>query len=316
MKRFRKVALALVIAAAAPSLIFAREDRAHADAAAATNKDAPHRHAHTLDFTVHGHATTPVVVNGAGPYAFIVDTAASAATISGSLSSQLALAPFPGQARVQGGTGSARTQIFIIDSLIVAGSETRAAPAARLDRVQSDYDAAGIVGADVLAKGVLHLDLPDRRIAFAERGDVGDAKGAGWSAIPIRLNEVHFVLMPIEIEGEKLVALLDTGARRSILNWPAVHALGLGESSPRLTEGTPIEGATAEKIPAREMTAASIAAGDVSWQARPLTVANLPVFKPLGLSTEPAMILGLDLLRELRLVIDYDGQTLYLRRPD
>lgn len=312
MKRFRKVALAVLVAALAPSSIVARDDPAHADA---PDRGPAQPHSHAIDYTIHGHATTPVVINGAGPFSFIVDTAASAATISGALSSQLALLPFPGRARVQGGTGSAHTEIFIIDSLIVAGAETRAAPAARLDRVQTDFAAAGIVGADVLAKGVLHLDLPRRRIAFAARGDVGEARGEGWTAIPIRLNEVHFVLVPIEIEGRKLVALLDTGARRSIVNWPTVRALGLDKSSARLSAGIPIEGATAEKIPAQSLTAATITAGDLSWDTRALTVADLPVFKPLGLSTAPAMILGLDLLRELRLVIDYDGKTLYLRRP-
>jgi hypothetical protein len=39
------------------------------------------------------------------------------------------------------------------------------------------------------------------------------------------------------------------------------------------------------------------------------------VFKALGLGDSPAMILGLDLLKELRIVVDYGGRCLYVKRP-
>jgi hypothetical protein len=141
--------------------------------------------AHPLTFTAHGHATTPVVINGMGPFAFIVDTAASAATVSSALTEKLGLLPEAGmQARVQGGGGVEAADFYVLHSLVVAGVESRERPAAMLDRVQHDYSAYGVIGSDVLSQGVLALDLPNGRLSFGKPGDIGDASGDGWVSVP------------------------------------------------------------------------------------------------------------------------------------
>jgi predicted aspartyl protease len=270
---------------------------------------------HPLTFTTHGHATTPVVINGMGPFAFIVDTAASAATVTSALTSELGLLPEPGKARVQGGGGVESADFYMLSSLVVAGVESRARPAAMLDRVQIDYSAYGVIGSDVLSKGVLALDLPNGRMSFGKPGDIGDARGPGWVSVPIKLNDLDFALVPMEIEGKRVTAVLDTGARRSVVNWAWAKKLRLTPRSSRVAATDDIEGATAQSTKAHAVEAASIKAGDLEWQSRALTIADLSVFEALGLEDKPAMILGLDLLKELRVVVDYGGQRLYLQRP-
>jgi predicted aspartyl protease len=272
-------------------------------------------HPHPLNFTAHGHATTPVVINGMGPFAFIVDTAASAATVTSALTSELGLVPEPGKARVQGGGGVESADFYMLNSLVVAGVESRARPAAMLDRVQNDYSAYGVIGSDVLSKGVLALDLPNNRMSFGKPGDIGDARGPGWVSVLIKVNELDFAIVPMEVEGKKVAAVLDTGARRSVINWAWAKGLRLSPSSSRVAVADDVEGATAHSTKAHSVQAASIKAGDLEWQARELTIADLSVFEALGLEHKPAMILGLDLLKELRVVVDYGGKRLYLQRP-
>jgi predicted aspartyl protease len=270
---------------------------------------------HPLTFTAHGHATTPVVINGVGPFEFIVDTAASAATVTSALTSELGLLPESGKARVQGGGGVESADFYMLNSLVVAGLETRGQPAAMLDRVQREYSAFGVVGADVLSKGVLALDLPKGQISFGRPGDIGDARGPGWTSIPIKLNDVDFALLPMEIEGKRVTAVLDTGARRSVVNWAFAKKLRLSPGSERVVRAEAVEGATAQTTEAHAIEATLIEAGDLEWEQRELTIADLSVFEALGLDNKPAMILGLDLLRELRVVVDYGGKRLYLQRP-
>jgi predicted aspartyl protease len=172
-----------------------------------------------------------------------------------------------------------------------------------------------VIGSDVLSQGVLSLDLPNGRLSFGKPGDIGDASGDGWVSVPIKLNDHDFALVPVEIEGKRVTAVLDTGARRSVVNWAWAKKLRLSPQSSRVIATEHVEGATAHTTKAHAIEASSIRAGDLEWAARELTIADLSVFAALNLDDKPAMILGLDLLRELRVVVDYGGKRLYLQRP-
>jgi hypothetical protein len=80
----------------------------------------------------------------------------------------------------------------------------------------------GLLGADVLRHFTLALDLPGRRLGvspFAQRQPA--------ARVALRLWRADLLLAPVRLDGQALVALLDTGASRSMLNARGMVRLGL-----------------------------------------------------------------------------------------
>lgn len=89
----------------------------------------------------------------------------------------------------------------------------------------------GIIGSDMLGAFDLDLDRANERLTVYR---VGNCHGdfvpwtAPHAAMPLRLAwETGRPLLPVEIDGVKLTAMLDTGASSSVLDSAAAQKLGL-----------------------------------------------------------------------------------------
>lgn len=117
------------------------------------------------------------------------------------------------------------------------------------------------------------------------------------------------------IDGVPVPAVVDTGARDSIINWAAARSLGLSPTSPGLRQGAAVRGATAHATASMSATFAKISIGEAGFRDRDVRIADLPVFGILGFKPDqPAMILGIDLFAKSPLVVDYPGSRLFVSR--
>ena len=105
--------------------------------------------------------------------------------------------------------------------------------------------------------------------------------------------------------------MIDTGANVTILNPALGEALGIVAGAPGVARGELGVGGTAT-LKAR---ASRLSVAGIDWRTPEVQAADLPLFAALGLADRPALILGNDALKEVRLFIDYAGGRLYLAPP-
>jgi predicted aspartyl protease len=257
-----------------------------------------------------GHWAATVRVNGEGPFEFIVDTAASVSAVFPALRARLG--PAGGGSRtVSGASGTQAFAVFRLERIDIDGRSALGVAALGLDGIPEDRISAGILGADLLSRFVAEFDLPGGQLRLH---DPGTALAGLPGEVPFRLNGARFAVLDGLLDGRPVTMILDTGARRTIVNWRAAEAAGIARDAADLVPDEPVRGATDHSTEAVKRDFASLAAGPLTLSAQRITIADLPVFAQLGLAGRPAMILGIDRLRQLRFAVDYPRRLLLFRQ--
>jgi predicted aspartyl protease len=263
-----------------------------------------------------GHLATQVEVNGKAGFEFLVDTAASMTSTLPPLREVIELPAHALHAgELHGASGSTRgVQLQSIDSLTVDDRVHRQVDAVALAGSARLPAVAGILGADLLSRYIVEFDIPAGQLHLHDRS-AAPARRDDWIEIPFSLNNVRFPIIKGTLDGSPISVLLDTGARRTIMNVAAARMLGVqpGESAQKATDS--VQGATAHSTDAVKRDFDSLRLGAWSIDPRELTIADLAVFKVLGGEKDPYMILGMDKLKERRFIVDYAGGRLLMMRP-
>ena len=235
--------------------------------------------------------TLAVMINGRGPYDFLVDTGADRTVISRELAATLAL-PAGDAVTVNEITGADNVSTVVIDHLAIG------------DRVVDHVEAPSLAAKDIGADGMLGVD------ALHNLHIVMDFKTMRMSSAPSRAEPfdghtivVHgrsrfgqLVLVDSKVRGVKVFVVLDSGSQVSIGN-PALLKLLTGRETgrePRMT--AEITSVTGRKATVEMDQIAEANVGGVTIRNLPLAFASLPIFDHFGLGDEPALLLGMDVL--------------------
>jgi predicted aspartyl protease len=260
-----------------------------------------------------GRIIAPVMINGAGPFRFLVDTGANRTAISAGLARRLSLPAVTGAALVQGVTGAE-----------YAGKATIATMAA--DRLVWRDIAAPVIGVGVLdeAEGVLGADsFHGMRISvdfLRDRIGLAPARAmpppGGLTIARCRLIKGALLAAPARIGAVPVTAVIDTGAERSIANSALITALSASGPPPSFVLDTLVMGVVGPSMQAPLVSLPALAMGDL--RVRGLNAAHLdaPIFRVWALDAKPAILIGMDVLGQVEeLVIDYRAPALWLRFP-
>ena len=254
-----------------------------------------------------GHYAMGVMIDGEGPFDFVVDTGAQGSVMAPALAQRLKLATM-GSAHIRATSGTGAGGMVLLKSYSSplfsrVGTMMVVLPAGGL--VQD-----GVIGMDLFASRRLELDFAQAAV----RADPSGPTPTGFSAIPATITQGSFIITDAVLDGVHVKAMIDTGARRTIGNLPLRKALGLGDGDPRLSPAAAIGGATADKTPALKAQARLLMLGSQRFAAPVITFSDVPVLEPLGLADSPAIIIGLDLLTQMKAVaIDYPRSELQLK---
>jgi len=269
-----------------------------------------------LEVLPSNHPVAEVGIDGQGPYRFVIDTAASGTAVVPRLRAALSGSLRPaGPAPLDGVSGRAQIETVSIARLTADGRTFRdlravALPASSVDKLGVD----GILGADVVAHYALEMDLAGRGWRIAET--LGPEAYRGMHApVPIELTAGKAPKLMVRVDGIEMPAILDTGARGTMMNWAAARALGLTPDTPGLKPADAVKGATSHETPSVSATFAMLAVGDARFPDRSVRIADLSVFAALGLAEGPAMILGMDAFADRRFIVDHPGRRLYVSPP-
>jgi hypothetical protein len=148
-----------------------------------------------------------VMVNGRGPYRFLIDTGTGGqAMITPELAQELSL-PVTGHARLKdpSGIGEQPSDLTRIDSLSVAGAEFSEIDAV-VHNLYGDVTCQGILGFPLFEDYLLTLDFPGHRLILSP-GVLDDSSGA---VLPFRMPE-GVPIVHLGIGGQQFEAQLDSG---------------------------------------------------------------------------------------------------------
>lgn len=276
---------------------------------------AVHAGSQDLKRTRKGHLVTQVQIHGHGGQLFVVDTGASESAVYAHARARMKLAAEPGaQIEMHGAGGSQTVQRYRLPRLSVAGVEADRLLVSGLPTgIQHGDEVMGVLGRDVLGGYLVELDLASDRLGLHRPGEL-PRSARGWNQVPIRLMpRVGLVMLDVMLGGAKVTAVLDTGARKTFMNWRAARAAGVDKRE-GVGGAKTAGGATGHAVLYSLRTFDAIAIGATRFRPSALAISDLPVFVPIGMDRAPAMIVGLDLLGDRRFVIDYPGRRLLIER--
>jgi len=270
-----------------------------------------------LEILPTGHPVVLVSIDGSAPKRFVIDTAASSTTIMPKLRAAMpGLVAKLSDDPLDGAAGRSEVETAVVKEVRVAGHafpspELMLLPPGPTDHLGID----GILGADIIADFAVELDMPGRRWRMTPRVEAAMLDGL-TASVPFTLDDMRAPRLNIRLNGVEVPAVLDTGARGTIINWAAARAIGLSPDSPELAKASDIKGATNHAMPSVEAPIAALTIGAAKVEGRKVRIADLSVFKVLGFTPEqPAVILGIDMFADRRFVIDHPGLRLHISPP-
>ena len=255
---------------------------------------------------VASHLLVAVRIDGHGPYHFVVDTGADRTVLASEVADELGL--FRGEkVKLDGVVRAVVTDTVSIRTLSFGSITRRNLVVPTLSR--SLLDADGYLGLDFLDGHRVTFDFKNHVLQVSEPRA---RFSASWTRenearIPASGSSGHLQALDCAVDGVSATAFIDSGAEVSAANAPLLAALArrnpaFGEiGTIRLIDitGGEILGKVAmvNKI---QLTAA------LRFIDCPLVIADFLVFDVWGLRQRPALLIGMNLLRQFgRVSIDY-----------
>ncbi len=237
--------------------------------------------------------TVPVSIDGRGPYGFIVDTGSERTVIARELAQDLGLDPGR-TATVYSLTEVSRIGTVVIPALEVGRRTVNDIHAPALAR--SDLGAEGLLGVDSLRSQRVELDFVRQEMTVTPSRREERPWPDDTIVIEARSRYGHLMLVDAEFEGERIYAIVDTGAQVTVANNALRRRL---ERRGRLGTLHPIEllSVTGGRIQAEYGLARRIRLGNAGINNLPVAFAEVHPFRQLRLTDQPAILLGMDALR-------------------
>lgn len=252
--------------------------------------------------------TVPVTIGDKGPFRFMVDTGSQATVLSRELADRLDLP----DRRTATLVGMASRQT--IETAAVAGVTLgrRTFDVAKAPLLDGSHlaGADGILGLDSLKDQRVLLDFDTRTLTVSDKGQgVSDRYDIVVNA---RSSQGQLVIKRAVLDGVSVSIIIDTGAEGSVGNAALAARLRGAEvvGSSRLTD------VNGEVLGGTVKFGGRLTVGQASLRHFPIAFVEAPTFAALGLTNEPALVLGMAELRMFRRVaIDFKERRVLFDLP-
>jgi hypothetical protein len=251
--------------------------------------------------------TLPVMVEGTGPFAFLIDTGSQATAVTEAIRAAADLAP-AGKATLVG--MASRRVVELVDvGRIEFGSNSYtnfAAPVLERAHVGAD----GIIGLDALQDFRVLIDFRKQTISV-EDTSTKDKRGGFEIVVRARSRLGQLLITDALVEGVRATVIIDTGAQASLGNLALRDKLRARRAQAVVTTDVNGVDITGELAFVRTLTIEGMSLTDV-----PLTFADAPAFAQLGLQDQPVLSLGMQHLALFdRVAIDFGRQRILFDVP-
>jgi Aspartyl protease len=238
-----------------------------------------------------------VMVNGRGPYRFVVDSGADTSVVGVGLAEKLQL-PLSTPVILNGMTARNEVDRVKVDQLTLGTTTTTDLhlPALR----ESDVGGDGLIGIDALAQQRLLMDFETRVVRIEDASLPPPKRVFGEIVITAKRRRGQLILAQVRAGGVSLDAVIDTGSQLTIGNTALRDKLF--RHRPDRFNKTVAVGVTGVPVELGIATVYELQLGPVILHDVPIAFADLPPFEVFGLSKEPALLLGTDILENFRRV--------------
>ncbi len=255
-----------------------------------------------------GRIVVPVLINGKGPFRFLVDTGADGTLVSAALVSALGLVPSQiRDEQVEGTTGTEQLPCVTIDTLRIGSivKHNIRLPVSR-SPVMTGLD--GILGMAGFGAVRVVVDFRRNRVAIDR-----SSRGLPTSFLDIRAQRSPggLLIIPARVGDIPVAAVIDTGATETLGNAALRKAL-LREAAANAA-ATRIYGVTRQVSNGGVALSPAIYLGPAAVLGLRVVYSDIPIFKTWHLDSQPALIIGMNALGVVNaLVLDYPRSQVYL----
>ncbi|MCL6679111.1 aspartyl protease family protein [Sphingomonas sp. RG327] len=235
-----------------------------------------------------------VHVNGTGPYKFIVDSGADTSVIGLRIAKSLEL-PLGTPATLNGMTSRNIVDRVKVAELVLGPTSVRNLELPALREV--DVGGDGIIGIDALVQKRLMMDF-EKKLIKVEDARIPEKRMPGDIVVIARRQRGQLILTHVLAAGLPLDAVIDTGTEITIGNLALRDKLIRGNREKFVT--VPVIGVTGETMNMQVARIAELKLGPITISDVPMAFADVPPFKLFGLSDQPALLLGSDILESFR----------------
>ena len=259
--------------------------------------------------------TVPVMINGQGPFQFVVDTGADRTVVSEELARKLNL-PKTGTAKLHAMGGAANVNLVSIDTVQVSNNIARRVRAAALPKRHVGAD--GLLGIDSL-KGqriVMDFEANTMRVEPASVPEEEVPADADLIVVTARTRLGQLVMVDADANGQKIWVVVDTGAQNSIAN-PKLRALLIKRLPETEIKTITLVDVLGRMTPAEYTIVSKLRIGGFSMGNAAVAFADAHPFKLFGLARKPSMLLGVESLRSFRRVsVDFATRKVKFLLPE
>jgi len=244
-----------------------------------------------------------VLVNGAGPYRFIVDSGADTSVVGLKIARDLEL-PLADPAVLNSMTSRDFVDRVRVDELTLGPTTVSGLELPALK--EEDLGGAGMIGIDALRQQRLMMDF-EKRLIRVEDASTPYRPMPGDIVVTGRRQRGQLILTRVRAAGVRLDAIIDTGSQITIGNLALRDKLIRGNKDKFVT--IPVIGVTGKRMDLQFARIGELQIGPIRISDVPMAFADVPPFATFGLSEEPALLIGTDLLEVFRRVsLDFKGR--------
>jgi hypothetical protein len=165
--------------------------------------------------------------------------------------------------------------------------------------LERDMGADGLIGIDALVQQRLMMDF-EQRVIKVEDARVPAKRLDGEIVVTARRKRGQLILTQVRAGGLAVEAVVDTGSQVTIGNLALRDRLIRGNRDKFVTVA--VTGVTGVTINLQLARVAQLQLGEVMLRDVPIAFADVPPFALFGLSEQPALLLGTDILETFRRV--------------
>jgi predicted aspartyl protease len=259
--------------------------------------------------------SAPIVTLSANghPVTLIVDTGAERTILTPAVAERIGAQPprVEFQRQMRGITGTLGTREVELRSFTAGGvaipwRRVWVAPITMAKVLSAPID--GLLGADALSEFDIDLDLPRHRMAFYDKQSCpnGMPEWAGPNtAISTGRSPTDYLFFPVQLDGRRIVAIIDTGAQRSTLSLASARKLGVTEATLSRDPSMITRGAAGDQLNSHVHRFARLEVGTEIIRDPELVVADVKL-------RDADIVLGFDFLSSRRLWLSYESLRIFL----
>jgi predicted aspartyl protease len=253
-----------------------------------------------------------VLINGQGPYRLVLDTGASRSAITSRVAERLGVPIMANAVQLRGVTGTSIVSAVKVDTLEFGELQVEGT---RLPIVADAFGGAdGVLGGEGLDDKRIVIEFRNDRVSIARSHR--QPPRPGYSVVPFKHSRQRGMRVDAVVGRVRAIAVIDTGAQVTVGNLALRQALARSRGQRDEFEDA-IIGVTEDIQKATKVRIPGIVAGDLIVRNADIMFSDLHIFDHWKLASEPALLIGMDVLGVLdTLIIDYRRNELQIKTHD